>query len=183
MRNGLSIEMEPAAATRCAPEAFEELFREHQRAVYGWILRMVRDRGVAEDLTIETFWRIYRSWQRFDVEREFAPWARRIAARVALDWLRTQPRERAEPEEFFTALPAPRSGDAAMDAEVRQKVARALAALPPKLRAAAVLAVVEQCPQREIAAALGISPAAVKLRVWRALRSLRSNLERQGIRP
>jgi len=183
MQNGLSIEMKPAARATCGADAFEALFREHQRAVYGWILRMVRDPGAAEDLTIETFWHIYRSWSRFDTRREFAPWARRIATRVALDWLRAQPRERTEPEEFFTAIPAQRSGDAAVAAQVRQKVVRSLARLPAKLRVAAVLAVVEECPQREIAEALGVSAAAVKLRVWRALRILRRDLERQGIRP
>ena len=41
-------------------EAFETLFRQFQGQVYGWILRIVRDTGAAEDLTVETFWRIYR---------------------------------------------------------------------------------------------------------------------------
>ena len=47
-------------------EAFEALFRQHQCEVYGWILRIVRDRATAEDLTIETFWRMYRAHARFD---------------------------------------------------------------------------------------------------------------------
>src|ERR1039457_5916228 len=71
-------------------DAFEEIFRLHQRAVYGWILRIVRDRGVAEDLTVETFWRIYKAHARFERERGFEPWARRIASRAALDWLRVR---------------------------------------------------------------------------------------------
>ena len=36
-------------------EAFETLFRQHQREVYSWIVRIVRDTGIAEDLTVETF--------------------------------------------------------------------------------------------------------------------------------
>ena len=40
--------------------AFETLFHQHQRAVYGWILRITRNPAAAEDLTIETFWRIYQ---------------------------------------------------------------------------------------------------------------------------
>ncbi len=71
-------------------DAFESLFRLHQRAVYGWILRIVRNPTAAEELVIETFWRIYRARGRFDAARDFAPWARRIATRVALDWLRAQ---------------------------------------------------------------------------------------------
>ena len=39
-------------------EAFEALFREHHKEVYAWIVRIVRDHGIAEDLTVEAFWRI-----------------------------------------------------------------------------------------------------------------------------
>jgi len=46
-------------------DAFESLFRLHQRAVYGWILRIVRNPAAAEDLTVETFWRIYQAHARF----------------------------------------------------------------------------------------------------------------------
>jgi len=49
-------------------DAFETLFRQFQGDVYGWIMQVVRDRGIAEDLTIETFWRIYRARERFDTE-------------------------------------------------------------------------------------------------------------------
>jgi DNA-directed RNA polymerase specialized sigma24 family protein len=55
--------------------------------------------------------------------------------------------------------------------------------LPPKLRIAAVLSVVEELPGMEVAEALGISVAAVKLRVFRALRLLRKDLQQQGIAP
>lgn len=47
-------------------DAFETLFRQHQRSVYGWILRLVRDAAAAEELTVDTFWRIYRAHARFD---------------------------------------------------------------------------------------------------------------------
>ena len=75
--------------------AFETLFRQHQRAVYGWLLRIVRNPAAAEDLTVETFWRIYRAHARFDPARGFEGWARTIATHAALDWLRAQrPRDR-----------------------------------------------------------------------------------------
>lgn len=50
-------------------EAFEILFRQFQSEVYGWIVRIVRDPGVVEDLTVETFRRIYRAHARFDPAR------------------------------------------------------------------------------------------------------------------
>src|SRR5215469_9742780 len=68
-------------------QAFEALFREYQGEVYGWIIRIVHDSGAAEDLTIETFWRIYRARARFDPSRSFGAWARRFAINLALEHL------------------------------------------------------------------------------------------------
>jgi RNA polymerase sigma factor (sigma-70 family) len=164
-------------------DAFEELFREHQRSVYCWILRMVRNPATAEDLTVETFWRIHRARDRFEPDRPFAPWARRIASRVALDWLRAQRPEVELTAEMAGTLPAVSASDPGIAEEIRRKTALAFARLPPTLRVAALLAVVEEQPHREIAEALGVTVAAVKLRVFRALRLLRKDLETQGITP
>jgi len=160
-------------------DAFETLFRLHQRAVYGWVLRIVRNAPAAEDLTVETFWRIYRAHARFDPAHGFEGWARRIATHAALDWLRTARSD----DELPLDIAAVATADPAVAAEIRKKTAQAFERLPPKLRIAAVLAVVEQEPHKNVAEALGISVAAVKLRVFRALRLLRKDLERQGIRP
>ena len=56
-------------------DAFEILFRQFQKEVYGWIIRIVRDQRVAEDLTMETFWRLYSSRARFDPTRSCGAWA------------------------------------------------------------------------------------------------------------
>ena len=163
-------------------DAFEALFRQHQRAVYCWILRIVRNPAEAEELTVETFWRIHRTHARFDPAQGFAGWARRIATRVALDSLRAQKSRRLE-SELGAEVAAPAETDPALTAEIRQKTALAFGRLPPKLRIAATLAVIEEQPQKEVAAALGISVTAVKVRVFRALRLLRKDLGRQGITP
>lgn len=164
-------------------DAFEALFGEHQRPVYGWILRIVRNAAAAEDLTVETFWRIYRARDRFRPDLPFAPWARRIATRAALDWLRAQRPEVELTAEMASVLPSASVGNPGIAAEIRSKTALAFSRLPLSLRAAALLAVVEEQPHKEIAAALGISVGAVKLRVFRALRLLRKDLEQQGITP
>ncbi len=164
-------------------DAFEMLFRLHQRSVYGWILRIVRNPATAEDLTVESFWRIYQAHARFEPEMGFEGWARRIATYAALDWLRTTRRKTELGAETCGELAAPAETDPAVSAEIRRKTALAFERLPPKLRIAAVLAVVEEQPQKDVAAALGISVAAVKLRVFRALRLLRKDLASQGITP
>ena len=160
-------------------DAFEALFHQHQGEVHGWIVRIVRDPAAAEDLTVETFWRIYCARARFDPKRGFGPWARRIATNAALDHLR-----RARPE---TGLPddlaSPQLPDPGVSEDLRRKSARAFRRLPLKLQVAATLALIEEQPYKEIAEALGISTGAVKLRVFRALRLLRKELKRQGVEP
>ena len=46
--------------------AFESLFRQFERDVFGWIMRIVRDTSAAEDALVEAFWRAYRGRARFD---------------------------------------------------------------------------------------------------------------------
>src|SRR5262245_57982397 len=66
---------------------FAALFRGFERDVYRWILRIVRDRSLAEDGVVEAFWRCHRSRAHFDASRSFGAWMRRIATRVAIDLL------------------------------------------------------------------------------------------------
>ena len=160
-------------------EAFESLFRQFQGEVFRWIVRIVRDRGVAEDLTIETFWRIHRAHARFDPERSFAAWARRLATNTALDYLKTSRRETELPED----LQSPALPDPGIRQEVRERVNKAFGELPPKLRVAATLALIEEEPYQEIADALGIRVGAVKLRVFRAVRLLRKRLNEMRVTP
>ena len=153
-------------------EAFEELFRQHQRQVYAWIVRIVRDSGIAEDLTVETFWRIYRARARFDPAGNFAAWAHRIATNAALDHLR-----RTRPEsELPQDLAASPHTDPAACRELRERVHKAFVQLPAKYRLVATLALIEDEPYDKIAAAAGISAALVKVRVFRAVRMLRKQL-------
>lgn len=160
-------------------DAFETLFRRYEKEVYGWVYRIVRRQAEAEELTVETFWQIYRARARFSPARGFGPWARRIATNLALNRLRTL--GRYEP---FPAEPAaPATADPAERHSVREAIAEAFAELSPKLRLVAVLALVEQVPYEEIAEALGLSREAVKSRVFRASRKLRTTLEARGITP
>ena len=159
-------------------EAFEDLFRQHQKEVYAWTVRIVRDTGAAEDVTVETFWRIYRARARFDpAPGNFRAWARRIATNAALDHLRRAHRETELPEDF----PAPPPGDAAVRGELRDHLRRAFLELPAKYRVVAILALIEDEPYTEIADAVGISVALVKVRVFRAVRMLRKKLNSLGV--
>ncbi len=158
-------------------EAFEALFRQHQKEVYAWIVRIVRDTGIAEDLTVETFWRIYKSRSRFDPTGNFRAWARRIATNAALDHLRQSRREIELPND----LPSAAAADPAIRRETRERLKLAFFQLPAKYRLVATLALIEEEPYNDIAEAAGISVALVKVRVFRAVRMLRRKLHTLGV--
>ena len=158
-------------------EAFEALFRQHQEEVYAWSVRIVRDSGIAEDLTVETFWRIYKSRTRFDPAGNFRAWARRIATNAALDHLRHSRQETELPED----LPTARAVDPAIQREAREQISKAFHELAPKYRLVATLALIEGEPYNNIAEAAGISIALVKVRVFRAVRMLRKKLNSFGV--
>ena len=160
-------------------EAFETLFRQFQREVFGWIIRIVRDPGIAEDLTVETFFRIYQARSRFDPARSFGAWARRIATNAAIDYLKTVRPEVLLTENQAQAVPP----DPAVQRDIRDRIEQAFTHLPAKLQVVARLALIEEQPYQEIAEALGISVGAVKSRVFRAVRLMRRKLKRMGIEP
>jgi RNA polymerase sigma-70 factor, ECF subfamily len=160
-------------------EAFEALFRQFQGEVYRWILRLVRDPGVAEELTVETFWRIYRAHARFDPKRSFGPWARRIASHAALDFLKVAKPQVPLEQDFA----APETLNPGVQRDIRDRTRQAFQQLPATLQIAATLALIEEEPYQAIAEALGISTGAVKLRVFRATRRLRKELGKLGIEP
>ena len=160
-------------------DAFETLVQEFQDDIYAWTVRIVRDRCTAEDLTVETLWRIYRARHQFRPDGNFGAWARRIATNLALDYLR-----RKRPEKSLEVEPAGSvQPDCLLEREKREKIQQAFRRLPAKLQVAATLALIEELPYDEIAGALGITVGAVKVRVFRAVRILRKPLSRVGIRP
>jgi RNA polymerase sigma-70 factor (ECF subfamily) len=133
---------------------------------------------------VETFWRLHRSHARFDPARNFSAWMRRIATNVALDHLR-----RVRPTEPLLTDPADPSqdrhsqSDSLARKETRAAIGKALAELSPRLRVVIQLGLIEEESYPTIAEALGISPSAVKLRMFRGVRLLRKKLEQRGMKP
>jgi hypothetical protein len=109
---------------------------------YGWIVRIVRDSGIAEDLTVETFWRIYQARSRFDPQASFGAWAYRIATNLAIDHVRSRHPE----QELSEQLAQADSPDSVLRRETREQIVRAFGRLPAKLQVAAMLALIEEKP-------------------------------------
>ena len=158
-------------------DALESLFRQHQREVYQWVMRIVRDPTTAEDLTVEAFWRAHKAHAGFDPEANFAAWLRRIAMNLALDHLR----KRRPYVELPDHLAAERKPDPVAQQQTRVALRKAFAELPSRLRVVAQLGLVEDESYAEIAQALGISTGVARARMFRAVRVLRKKLQRLGV--
>ena len=157
-------------------QAFESLFRLFEREVYRWILRIVRDPSAAEDALVDAFWRAHRARARFDPSRSFGAWMRRIATNSALAQIAVARRHLASHQDNEPSRPV-----SAAPEELRDSVQTALVRLPPKLRAVAVLALLEEHTHAEIAEMLDVPIGTVKSRVFRATRALRKELKRLGV--
>ena len=158
-------------------DAFESIFKQFEVEVYRWVLRIVRDPAGAEEVVVEAFWRAYRGRARFDPARSFGAWIRTIATNVARDYIRSA-RRSPQADSSMEEMVAP----PAVDPGVSEAVAIAFGGLPGTLRIVATLALIEERPYAEIAEALGVPVGTVKSRVFRAIRLLRQELIRQGIR-
>jgi RNA polymerase sigma-70 factor, ECF subfamily len=159
-------------------DAFEAIFRQYQGEVYRWIVRIVRNSATAEDLTVETFWRMHKAHARFDpTTGNCGGWLRRIATNAAIDHLSRSRDEMPllhDPVDTARQVPG-------KQLELRSELLRAMNKLTPGVRVAILLALVEEEPYEAIARALGISESAVKLRVFRGVRILRKTLSKAGV--
>src|SRR5262245_30960213 len=159
-------------------QAFRALVERYQRRVYQLALGMVKDSDEAMDITQETFVRVHRYLSSFKGDSSFFTWTYRIATNLCLDWARKRSgRERVEMDESdaeiesrmdppSAALAGPQS--AALNAELKEKIEDALAALPPKHRAILLLREVEGLSYEELARTLGIRKGTVMSRLFHA---------------
>lgn len=168
-------------------EAFGSLYRSHQAGIYTFILSQVRERELAADLTQEAFVRAWQSLRRLRSPDAFRGWLHRIAGNLVRDEVKSG-RARLEvteatltaDEEGFGLDFSPAEGDgpeeAAVSAELKQHISRALAELSPEHRAAVVMHHVEGMSVEEIAEAAGVRPGTVMSRLARARAVLRERL-------
>jgi RNA polymerase sigma-70 factor (ECF subfamily) len=161
--------------------AFETLFGRLAPSVHGFFLRAFGSRAVADDLLQTTFLKVHRARSQWNREKKLRPWLFSIAARVRLDELRRRYglREDSGPEAVEQAAEAaqPDAGDPAVAADIRSRVSEAMARLPESQRVVVHLHRFEGMTFGEIAAVLGTTEGAVKLRAFRAYAELRASLE------
>jgi len=170
--------------------AFAPLVSRHQRGVYNFLLRSVRNQSRAEELLQEVFLRVVRSKDRYQTSAKFTTWLYSIARNLAVDESRRakfrnhksldapRPGDDGANPPLVASLPAPQvaTDDAADAPTLRKRLAQAVDALPEDQREVFVLRQMSGLSFREIADAVGVSENTVKSRMRYALEKLRAEL-------
>jgi RNA polymerase sigma-70 factor (ECF subfamily) len=168
-------------AQRGDERAFSIIVRAYQVPVFNYVLRLVGDRALAEDLTQEVFMRVYQGLPRFSLRSKFTTWLFQVTKNRVLDELRAverRPRAVVDLDDVpsLEVLDAPFERLEAIDA-----VWRAIENLNVDLKSALLLRDVVGLSYTEIADALEVTLATVKWRIYKAREDVQLALAREGI--
>ncbi len=163
------------------PGAFEALYTRYRIRLYNFIRRFVGNQSSAEDIFQETFLRIYRERHRYEPRVAVSTWLYTIARNLCLQEIEKQSRRQpaqanATDMAAVQASPAEDPLSRLEATEAADRVARAVALLPPGEREVLILARYEGLPHTQIAAIVGKSEGAVRVALSRGLTTLRQRL-------
>src|SRR5689334_3674675 len=154
-------------------DAFAALVRAHQGSVFSIGLRMLNRRDAAEDLAQDVFLQLYRKLDHIESLEHMGFWLRRVAANLAIDWLRRLPHTTTLPLEEGMTAEAPQKDD---DMLMSRQLERLLGELAPSARAVMLLRYQEDLDVAEVGAALDMPVNTVKSHIKRSLTQLRSRM-------
>jgi RNA polymerase sigma-70 factor (ECF subfamily) len=158
--------------------SWEQVVRDHSARVYRLAYRLSGNAQDAEDLTQETFVRVFRSLADYQ-PGTFEGWLHRITTNLFLDMVRRRGRIRMEalPEDY-DRVPAdePNPEQIYHDSRLGADLQAALDSLAPEFRAAVVLCDIEGLSYEEIGATLGVKLGTVRSRIHRGRQALREYL-------
>ena len=170
----------PGEGAEWVPPTWDDVVREHADRVYRLAYRLTGNQHDAEDLTQETFVRVFRSLASYR-PGTFEGWLHRITTNLFLDMVRRRSRVRMEalPEDSDRIVGAgPEPEQVFSDTHLDPALQAALHELAPEFRAAVVLCDVEGLSYEEIGATLGVKLGTVRSRIHRGRAALRLALER-----
>ena len=171
----------PRVFARTARVTFADAVRDHQDELYGVALRILGDRDAAQDATSRALLKAFRSWDRYDQSRPVRHWLLRIAANEAISIGRARTRDRVRSTSADEAVDAPDRAplpdESAVAREERERVRRAVAALPELYRVPVVLRYFSELSVDEIAAVTKRPASTVGVQLLRGRALLRSALE------
>jgi RNA polymerase sigma-70 factor (ECF subfamily) len=165
--------------------AYEELVNRYSVRLHRFLQRLVLNAAVAEELTQETFLRVFLARERYQASATFSTWIYRIATNLALNWLRDSRHARQSASlEALTifgtrlqiACPARTAEENLLAMANRDRIRMAIDELPERQRLAVILHKYEGMDYEAIARTLGCSVAALKSLLCRAYAVLRGRL-------
>lgn len=167
--------------------AFHELFQKFSPRIFYHVRRLVVSEARAEELTQDVFVQVFRFRHRYRPESRLATWLYTIATNHCLNELRRPERRLrvdlwnrrdddgpTEPSLPDHDMPTPEMG--ASSRELARRLDAAVAALPPKQRAALLLSRVDGLDYKAVGTALGCREGAVKALIFRATQTLKQKL-------
>jgi RNA polymerase sigma-70 factor (ECF subfamily) len=168
--------------------AFEELVKRFERKVFGLAYQIVRSANEVEDIAQEVFTKLFFSLPQFRLDASFEAWLYRITVNQCCDYLRKRKRTRhvneselsEEEAAYFEKVGSfsqSREMDISLRLEIRQTADNLLSALPPQEQSLLVLKEVEELSIEELMAVFKASRSAIKVRLFRARRRLKSLYE------
>ncbi len=168
-------------AQRGDERAFTLIVRAYEVPVYNYVLRLVGDRALAEDLTQEVFLRVYQGLPKFSLRSKFTTWLFQVTKNRVLDELRANERRPLRTVTLDDVPPlevvdAPFERVEAVDA-----VWRSVGNLTVDLKMALLLRDIVGLSYTEIADSLEITLATVKWRIYKAREEVQLALAREGI--
>jgi RNA polymerase sigma-70 factor, ECF subfamily len=168
-------------AQRGDERAFSLIVRAYEVPVFNYVMRLVGDRALAEDLTQEVFIRVFQGLPKFSLRSKFTTWLFQVTKNRVLDELRASERR---PRALVAIDDAPPLE--AVDAPVEQvemidALWSAVDALNTDLKMALLLRDVVGLSYNEIADALDTTLATVKWRIFKAREEVQLSLAREGI--
>ena len=158
-------------------QAFKQVYREHVGRVFAVCVRMVGNSQRAEELTQDTFVRVWEMLGSFRGESAFSSWLHRVTVNVVLVDIRSSKRYQSRVESTDD-IEQHDQEDAARFPGERLDLEQAIAGLPPQARAIFVLHDIEGFKHEEIAEQMGLAVGTTKAQLHRARRLLREVLER-----
>jgi RNA polymerase sigma-70 factor, ECF subfamily len=168
-------------AQRGDERAFDLIVRAYETPVYNYVLRLVGDRSLAEDLTQEVFLRVYQGLPKFSLRCRFTTWLFQVTKNRVLDELRANER-RPRAVVALDDIPPLEVMDAPVDRlEAMDAVWRGINDLNVDLKMALLLRDVVGLSYTEIADSLEITLATVKWRIYKAREEVQLTLAREGI--
>ncbi len=170
-------------AQRGDAQAFSVIVSTYQTPVFNYVLRLVGDRGLAEDLTQEVFLRVHQSLPRFSFRSKFTTWLFQVAKNRVFDELRARDRRVRTVDMERTVEPLSVVDAPIERAELIESLWAAIDELNADLKAALLLRDVVGLSYNEIADSLEIPLSTVKWRIYMAREGVRLTLEKEGIEP